>query len=103
MATNPTGIELICNIFLWPLTFFTVIFRPTVEIDGQPQQVPWRQNHFVPVSAGSHQVVIYWKYFGILKCNKATTQIQLSEGQRVHIEYKTAWLTFLPGKLAVTA
>src|SRR5581483_3299908 len=99
MASSPTGIELTCNIFLFPLTFFTMLFLPTVEIDGQAQQVPWRQAHFLAVGAGSHNVTIYWKYFGILKCNKAAAQVQVADGQRVSMTYTTSWLVFLPGKL----
>jgi hypothetical protein len=98
MAQAPTGIEVRAKVF--PLAFLVYLFKPTVEIDGQPIPAKWG-TQFIPVQPGTHSVSLYYRYLFFKRANAATTQATLSEGQVLQITYKTRWLVFLPGKIDV--
>ena len=100
MSTSPTGIAVKCKIF--PLAFLMLLFKPTIEIDGQPHEGSWSDNFF-PAGAGNHSVTVSWKYFWFLVVNKATINVTVAEGQPVNVLYQARWLIFLPGKISVTA
>jgi hypothetical protein len=93
-----TGIQLTAKIF--PLAFIALLFKPFVEIDGQPTRGTW-STQFIPTTAGNHSITVYWKYFGFFPSNRATMQITVPEGQTVPVRYRTSWMVFLPGKIAV--
>jgi hypothetical protein len=98
MSTTPTGIELTAKIF--PLAFFTLLFKPTIEIDGQPIRGAW-STQFIPASPGTHTVVVFFKYLFIMNANRGSIQVTVAEGQPVRLLYKARWLVFLPGKLTI--
>ena len=100
MATTPTGIAIKAKIF--PLAFLMLLFKPIIEIDGQPHEGAWSDNFF-SAGAGSHSVTVYWKYLWFLASNKATINVTVTEGQAAHVLYQARWLIFLPGKISVTA
>jgi hypothetical protein len=101
MAASATGIELTAKLFLYPLSFLNLLFKPTIEIDGQPTRGIWQKPQFLAVPAGNHTFSVYWKYLGFLKCNRATLQVQVVDGQVTQVLYNTRWLVYLPGKIAI--
>jgi hypothetical protein len=100
MATTPTGIAVKAKIF--PIAFIMLLFKPIVEIDGQPHEGAWSDNFF-PVGAGNHSVTVYWKYFWFLPSNRGTINVTVADGQAVNVLYQARWLVFLPGKISVTS
>ena len=100
MSSSPTGLEVTAKIF--PLAFIALLFKPTVEIDGQKATIGWTKPNFLPVVPGAHRITIYWKYLGFLSANSVTTTVTITDGQVAHLLYKCRWLIFLPGKVAVS-
>ncbi|MEY2437532.1 MAG: hypothetical protein QOF97_2368 [Acidimicrobiaceae bacterium] len=102
MAMNQTGIEVTAKIWLIFLYFATLLFKPVVEIDGQAQTGTWGTTFF-PTSPGNHSVTVYWKAYWFIPSNKATTTVNVPEGQVAKVVYETSWFFLLPGKISVTA
>jgi hypothetical protein len=99
MAQTTTGMELRAKVF--PLAFILYLFKPTIVVDGQPMPGRWGVQ-FVPLAAGNHRVTVFFKYLFIAKCNEATIDVTVSEGQVVPVTYKSRWLIFLKGLIAIT-
>jgi hypothetical protein len=85
-----------------PLAIILFLFPPRVEVDGGPaQRIKWRADNPIQVSAGSHQVVVYFPYLFIMpRAGKAETNVNVTEGQTVTVKYKAPWLVFLAGKIS---
>jgi len=93
-----TGITVVGRHFslLWIL-FFTKL---TVEIDGVPHVGPWRP-HFIPATAGTHRVAVFFKYIGQPRCGEAEMSVTVPEGGIAGIQYRAPQLMTGPGKLAL--
>ncbi len=83
------------------LNFFMLLFKPTVEIDGQALQGAWSTTTF-PTTPGQHRVTVFWKYLGLLPINKASATFAVREGVTTELTYKPRWFIFLPGKMTVS-
>ena len=101
MATPPasSGIEITAKFF--PLAFLLLFFPPTFVVDGQAQPAKWRDAKSIPVSPGSHQVKVFFRYLWIMDAGKAEAQVDVTEGSVRRVTYKAPWLVFLAGKISV--
>jgi hypothetical protein len=95
------GIEIIGrhNPLQW-LLYFTKL---TVEVDGQPEQGPWRRRRVIAVPPGEHRVSVYFKYLGKPRCCAAETVVQVAPEQVTRLEYRAPQLMTSPGKLKTVA
>ena len=85
----------------FPLAFLLYLFPAKAVLDGgEPQKVGWGETA-LPVPPGSHTLKVYFPYlFG--PAGKSETQLDLSEGQTVHVAYRAPWLVFMAGKVTVS-
>jgi hypothetical protein len=84
----------------WTLRFT----RPTVVIDGHPDECPWGE-HFFPLQPGPHKIEIFYRYLG-LRAGKVCVGIDVLPNQVIQASYRTpnsVVIAFLPGKLTVEA
>jgi hypothetical protein len=95
------GIEIIGrhNPLAW-LLYFTKL---TIEVDGQPQQGPWRRQRFIAVPPGEHTVKVFFKYLAKARCCEAGTVVQVAPGHVTGLEYRAPQLMTSPGKLKAVA
>ncbi len=98
-TASPTAISITAKILF--LNFFMLLFKPIVEIDGQSRQGTWSTETFA-ITPGQHSVTVFWKYFGLLPINKATSMVTVVEGATTEVLYRPRWFIFLPGKMTVT-
>ncbi|MEY2432114.1 MAG: hypothetical protein QOC92_1839 [Acidimicrobiaceae bacterium] len=100
MEQPQAGIEIKASFLVW-LYFTLYLFPPKITIDGgQPIGGKWGDN-LIPVAPGNHTVTVYWPLYWFLPSNKATISVDVPAGQVAQIEYKPAFLFFLPGKIKV--
>lgn len=84
-----------------PLAWHLYFTRLTVEVDGQPQQGPWRQQRFVAAPPGDHGVKVFFRYLAKRRCGEAGAAVQVAPGQVARLEYHAPRLTTSPGKLTI--
>jgi hypothetical protein len=80
---------------------FLYFVRLTVEVDGKAQSGAWRSPRFIPLTPGSHQVNVYFRYLFKARCCEAGINVQVAEDQTVTLEYRTPQLMTSPGRLTV--
>ncbi|MFY0569110.1 hypothetical protein ACN28E_35530 [Archangium lansingense] len=83
------------------------LVRPVVEIDGALTAVDWG-THSIPLDAGKHRIEIYVPWvplkLGKLKASSsrsspASVDVTLRAGELAELEYRTAYLVYLPGSI----
>ncbi len=102
MSTTPpasSGIQITATFFA--LAFLLLLFPPTFVVDGQATRGKWRDPVTFPVSPGTHQVRVYFRYFGIMDAGVGQAQVDVTEGSVRRVDYKAPWLVFLAGKVTV--
>jgi hypothetical protein len=101
MQQPQAGIEVKASFFV--LLYFTLfLFPPKITIDGgEPISGKWGDN-LLPAAPGNHTVTVYWPLYWFLPSNKATITVDVQPGQVAQIDYKPAFLFFLPGKIQQT-
>jgi len=88
MSTSNTGIELRTKYFI--LSFLIVIFPVTITIDGQATKGKWG-SQFIALAPGSHTMEVSWKFYWLWPANKATTTVNVVDGQVTRVTYDTLW------------
>jgi hypothetical protein len=93
-----SGIQLRCKIF--PGAFLLYLCKPRFSIDGSPEQIcTWGENP-IGVPPGRHHLRVWFKYI-TGPTNVADLVLDIPPGQPVRVVYKSRWLVFLPGKIAI--
>jgi hypothetical protein len=93
-----TGIHLRAKRF--PLAFFLFFFAPKVSINGgAPQQAKWGDNS-IPLPPGRYEISCWFDYF-FGPANRATIVVDVQPGSVVPITYRSRWVVFIPGKIAI--
>ena len=96
---DQTGIVVKTKVF--PLAFILLLFKTTVTIDGQPVVIKWGE-HFFPTPPGTHEVRVSFKYiFGDMGENRVT--VPVAAGQTARVNYRSPFIVFLKGKIALAA
>jgi hypothetical protein len=72
----------------------------TVEVDGVAQSGKWR-SRFIPLTPGSHQVNVFFRYLFKQRCCEAGATVQVADDQTVTLEYRAPQLMTSPGRLTV--
>jgi hypothetical protein len=86
---------------VFPLAFLLLLFKTTVTIDGSPAVVKWGE-HFFPAAPGTHEVRVSFKYiFGDMGENRVT--VQVAPGHNPRVIYRSPFIVFLKGKIALAA
>jgi hypothetical protein len=95
------GIEVIGrhNPMQW-LLYFTKL---TVEVDGQAQPGPWRQQRFVAVPPGQHRVNVFFRYLTAARACEAVLDVQVSPGQVTRLQYRAPIFVTSKGKLRLVS
>lgn len=94
-----TSIRLHASVF--PLAFLVLLFPPRVSLDGgEPRTVSWKGSE-LPVTPGSHQLVVFVPYFFVFQIAKVEIEVTVEDGKTVDVAYRAPWLVFLPGKIRV--
>ena len=84
---------------IFPLAFLLYLFRTVVTVDGTPWELKWGESVF-PVAPGWHEVKVASKYiWGLIGIN--SVDVQVAEGQTVTVAYRSPFLVFMKGKIAV--
>jgi hypothetical protein len=99
-TSSPTGVAVKAKRLF--INFILVLFKPVVEIDGQPLDGSWSSTMFFPTAPGPHSVSVYWKYFWLIPCNRASATVGVIEGGVTELTYQARWFVFLPGKVVVS-
>jgi hypothetical protein len=94
-----TGVEITAKFF--PLAFLLFFFPPTFVIDGQSMKGQWRTPTPIALSAGRHQVKVYFRYLWFMDAGVGEVAVDVTEGSLRRITYKVPWLVFLPGRMSV--
>jgi hypothetical protein len=96
---DQTGIIVQTKVFF--LAFLLLLFKTTVTIDGVPVVIKWGE-HFFPAAPGTHEVRVSFKYiFGDMGENHVT--VQVGPGQTPRVSYRSPFIVFSKGKIAVAA
>lgn len=98
-----TGIlELQClgSLGSWAPLTLNIFVNPKVEIDGQRVNAKWGMNRF-PLPPGRHFVDVAYPWIVQPRCNRATIEIDVEHQRNVLVRYRTNFLTFLPGRIAI--
>ncbi len=101
MAAPPPSSAIEITARFMPLAFLLLLFPPTFVVDGQPLRGKWRQPTTIPVSPGSHQVRVFFRYLGIMDAGPAEAQVDVPDGVVRRVGYKAPWLVVLRGRLTV--
>ncbi len=93
-----TGVQLRAKVF--PLGFALYLFKPQVSINGAPPfSAQWGENE-IPLHAGRYRIDCWYNYlFG--PANRGSIVVDVPAHGTVRLVYRTRWMVFLPGKLAV--
>jgi hypothetical protein len=83
-----TGIHLRCRVN-W-LSFGPIFTKPNVSIDGRTEVRSWGQ-HFFPISPGSHEVSVSFRWPGGSN-PEASTTVDVAPGEQVYVEYRTPFM-----------
>ncbi len=84
------------------IAFLLALFPPQMSVDGgPPQKIRWGTGD-LQVTPGQHHLVIWVPYLGFWNIGRAEVQVNVAEGQIVAVNYRSPWLVFMPGKVAVT-
>jgi hypothetical protein len=82
----------------FPLYWMLFIFKPTISIDGGPDQKPGWGDSTYTVEPGQHTVHIKIPYI-FYTIGKATETMTLGDGETVALTYRPQYILFLRGKL----
>jgi hypothetical protein len=100
-APPPDQPGIIVKSRVFPLAFLLLLFKTTVTIDGSPAIVKWGE-HFFPAAPGTHEVRVSFKYiFGDMGENRIT--VEVAPGQNPRVDYRSPFIVFLKGKIALAA
>jgi hypothetical protein len=91
-----TGINIELGHF--PGTFFLSFCCPRVEIGDDTYQKPWG-THFIPLSAGTHDIKVFFKYMGNPRCGENKIQVEIPEGEIKKLKFFMPPLMTASGKL----
>ncbi len=97
-AQAGAAIEITATFF--PLAFLLFLFPPTFVVDGRAMRGAWRQPTLIPVTPGSHQVRVFFRYLGFMDAGVGDVQVDAPEGSIRRVLYKAPWLVFLRGRMS---
>lgn len=98
-GVTETGVDVKASYF--PLSFFLFLCKPRIVIDGGAPELRNWGTHFFPLSPGLHTVKVYFKYLFQTECGANQSEIHVTEGNVVKVEwYMWPWM-LAPGSMKV--
>lgn len=83
------------------LAFLLMFFKPKASINGSaPFDIRWGVTP-VPVSPGRYQVEVWLPYLFLTTMGRNGAVIDVPEGGRVQVHWRSPWLVFLKGAISV--
>ena len=79
---------------------YSILYKPFVKVDGNATKIGWKEPAFIPTSAGSHQVEVFYKLWWFLPAGKASTTVNVADGGSTALAYQPPlWFPLSTGKL----
>jgi hypothetical protein len=82
-----------------PLAFLFGLFKPVVELNGQPTPVRSWGRHEIPVPPGQYHLHIHVPYLLPPRVGNADLPLYVNPGQTAELEYRAPTIAFLNGAL----
>ena len=81
-----------------PIAFLMALFKPVLEINGQPAPRAWGRQ-VIPLAPGNYHVHAHVPYLLPPRIGSADLGVTLMPGQTVELEYRAPTIAFMNGAL----
>lgn len=96
---SPSGGVIALTLKYMPLAFLFGLFKPVVELNGQPTAVRSWGRHEIPVPPGQYHLHVHVPYLLPSRIGNADLPVSVNPGQRAELEYRAPTIAFLSGAL----
>jgi hypothetical protein len=71
-----------------------ILYKPIVKVDGTAHKIGWGSAEFIPTSAGSHEIEVFYKLYWVIPVAKRKTTVNVAEGSVAAIQYDLSLFSY---------
>lgn len=82
------------------LQWMLFLVSPRISVNGQVQKAKWGLNVY-NMPPGDYEVTVWFPWFIMSRCGKATRRVQVAPGWATHVTYTAPFLLFMSGSMGM--